>query len=324
MKSFSIILLSFLVFWIAGCSKAPEERGDEALANGRYAEAVKAYLEAMQTAPDSDALKEKIATAYFRQGEKIYSLRKVIPAFEMRVEKGTEYLPINLSDEMRHTVAEVNLKMAKAYLDARPENQIQKKEFFDKILYYLEETLAYDPANDRAGQMLSEFQKEHFQEMLTKGKSAYDKGKRDPVSYITADYYLTNAIKFDPESKEAAKYLKLARQKALNVLDPTQSLPLAVTDQVKKEGFLALMVVVQNPDMPDQNISAGDFVLLTKDGQETAGVSSELFAESISEVTLKQGGEISGVVAFPLKKNADYQRLELRGEGKVLGYKNLP
>lgn len=309
---------------LTGCSKAPLEKGDEAFQQGHYGEAIFAYLEAAKEQPENDAIKEKIATAYFKQGEMIYQKRRVLRAFQARVEKGSEYLPINLSDQMRKTVSNTHLQLALAYQKTRPENNYQKKEYFDKTLYNLEEALAFDPANSKAEKVLRQFKTAHFQEMLNKGKRYFDLGKKDPLNYLNADYYLTNATKFNPENKEALKLLKKVRSKALNVLDPTQQTPLAIADRTSKEGFLAYLVVIQNPDLEDLKISAADFVLATRGGKEIKGQSSELFAQALNPTLLKNGAEVSGVVAFPVKKSEKPTRLEFRANGKVLGYKNLP
>ncbi|HFE64332.1 MAG TPA: hypothetical protein ENK14_07960, partial [Caldithrix sp.] len=296
---FSFIIIIPLLLLLVGCSKAPLERGDEAFRQGNYGEAILAYLEAAKEQPENDAIKEKIATAYFKQGELIYQKRRVLRAFQARVDKGVEYLPINLSEEMRKTVSNTHLQLALAYQKTRPENNYQKKEYFDKTLYNLEEALAFDPANSKAEQALQDFKTAHFQEMLDKGKRYYNLGKKDPLNYLNADYYLTNATKFNTENTEVIKLLKKVRSKALNVLDPTQQIPLAIADRTSKEGFLAYLIVIQNPDLENLKISAANFILLNQNGKEIKGQSSELFAQALSPATLKTGAEISGVVAFP-------------------------
>ncbi len=313
-----------LVILLSGCSKTPVEKGDEAFAQGRYAEAIRAYLEATKEQPENPALKEKIATAYFKQGEKLFQMRKVLKAFEARVELGAKYVPEQPSEQMRKTLSQVYYALAMAYKNTPPENPYQKKTYFDKTLSYLEKAIRFDENNNEARQALQSFQNEHFQEMLDKGIDRYNKGKVDETNYILADYYLTNANKFKPGDPQVQKYLRLARKKALNILDPGQRIPLAITDQLKKDQYLAFYVVVHNIDLPKIAFDASNFYLISDEGSEIQGEANPMFDSYLKPVTLGQEEETEGVVAFPIKPNQKYHRLELRFDGEVLGYKNLP
>ncbi len=317
----AVVIFTILLM---GCGKAPLEKGDEAFLQERYGEALKYYLEALKEQPEDPAIKEKIATSYFKQGEKIYKMRRVIPAFEARVETGMGYLPDTLSAKMKKTLSDVFYQLALAYKQAQPENPNQKKIFFDKTLKNLEKALSYNPNNIQAQQALKDFKKENFQEMLDKGINYYKKGKIDPLNYVAADYYLSNALKFDPESKKAEKYLRLARKKALNLLDPGQDVPFAITDQMRKGNQVAYLVVLHNLLGEDITVDASHFYLIDKDGGETVGKASDEFVSPLRQSTLKTDEEIEGVVTFSVKKGKKYVRLELRRGGEVLGYKNLP
>ncbi len=319
--SLAFLILPLFLVW---CSKSPIEKGDAAASEGNYGEALRQYFEAVKQQPDNSALKEKIATAYFRQGEKVYERGRVIRAFEDRVSKGMQYVPDSLSAAMRVNLSDVYLKLALAYKGATPENPFQKKQYFDQALSNLETALEYDSTNQVAKTAMKKMKDENFQEMLDKGLTAYKKGPNDPVRYIAAEYYFSNALKLDAGSAEASRYLKLTRQKSLNLLDPGQEVPIAITDQMENETYKAFLVVAHNQSPDPIKVAAGNFFLLSDDGKTLQGKSSEMFATPLEAKTIANGAETSGVVAFPLTPGTKFTRLEFRSSGKVMGYKNLP
>lgn len=325
MKKFNYLILVVLtMIFLFSCAKNPIQKGDEALQKGQYAEALKAYTEALKAQPDNQALKEKMAIAYLKQGESIYRRMHVISAFEARVTTALKYIPEQPSTELQNTLSQIYYELALAYKDAQPENPYQKLKYFKKTMDYLEKSLNYNPENQQAQTALENFKKAHFQEMFDKGKDYLKKAKRDPVHYIAAEYYLSNAYKLDPQNKQVQKYLTLVRKKYLNILDPGQDVPIAITDQLKKKGFLAFLVVVKNQTEADLPISAKNFYLISATGEAIPGSASDQFANPLANKTLSDYEEAEGVVAFPVKPGQKYVRLEFRKDNQVLGYKNLP
>jgi tetratricopeptide (TPR) repeat protein len=250
------------------------ESGDEAFSQQRYSEALRFYLQALKENPSDDALKEKITLCYFREGEIFYEKRKVIKAFEARVKSGLKHLPSDLSDNMSKTISNIYFKLAQAYQTSKADNPYQQKKFFDHALNNLERSLAYDSTNTQASLELQIFKEAHFEEMLDKGIFAYKKGRRDALQYIAADHYLSNALKLDPENKQAQKYLRLTRKRALNVLDPGLDVPLAITDQMVNTDYLAFLVVVYNLLPDNLYVNPANFYLVKNDGGEIRGKST--------------------------------------------------
>ena len=203
-------------------------------------------------------------------------------------------------------------------------NPYQKKQYLNMTLDYIEKSLAFDSTNTNAQAALSDYREEHFNSLKEKGLSAYKKGATDPLQYIAADYYLTQSIKLDPENKEANRYLKLSRKKALNLLDPGMEVPIAVTDRMENEQYVAFLVVVYNLLPENLYVTAEHLYLIKKDGSAIRGKTSGMFTTALESKTLANGQEMAGVVAFPLPENKNFARLEFRKDGEVLGYKNLP
>lgn len=324
MKKLCIFFISITLITFLSCGKAPTQKGDEAFQQKNYSEALKNYLEALKETPNDDLLKEKIATTYFKAGEIFWEKRRVLKAFEVRVYDGLKFLPPNPSPEMKVQVSEAYFKLALAYKNAKAENPFQKEQFFNKALQNLKRSLAYDSTNTEANKALEQFKLENFQKYLERGIASYRKGSRDALQYLNADIYLTNALRLDPENEKAQKYLKRARERALNLLDPGQQVPFAITDQMENSEYLAFLVVVHNQLSEGLSINAGNFYLVKENGKEIRGKSSGMFSTPFAPTSLANGEEAAGVVAFPLPETKDYARLELRKNGDLLGFKNLP
>jgi tetratricopeptide (TPR) repeat protein len=313
-----------LALLLTGCSKGFMESGDEAFQQQNYTEALKYYLEAAKEFPNDPALKEKIALSYFREGELFYEKRQTVKGFEARVNSGLAYLPDNPSPELLSATSDIHLKLAIAYKNTKADNPFQQKKNFETSLKFLEKSLGYDSSNVEANQIMRKFKEENFIEIFEKGMTAYTKGSKDPLQYIAADHYLTNATFLDPSHSEAAKYLNLARKKALNVLDPGFAVPIAITDQMENTDYVAYLVVVYNLLPEHLSVSAGNLYLIKKDGKEIRGKTSGQFTTPLVDKTIANGEETAGVVAFPLPADRNFTRLEFRSNGKMLGYKNLP
>ena len=298
--SITLLLIGLLMF---SCGKPPKEAGDEALKNGQYGEAIKLYTEALKTDPDTLKIKESIARAFFMQGEKIYTMRKVLSALEARIDLGMQNLPQEISPEMKQYTAKMQLLMAEAFIEAPIENDYQKKEYFDKALQYLEDANWMDPGNKEIEQKLADFKKQHFEDMLNKGKIYLQRGKNDPAQYLTAQYYLEKAHNFNPDDALAADLLKTVLKKTLNVLDPSKDFPMAITEQLYHEYYLANQIVLQNLSGKSVPVDASHFYLVDYEGKSYQGESSELFEGAMQKRTLNDGTETEGVVAFSVKKN---------------------
>jgi hypothetical protein len=322
-KILSVMALAGL-FLFVGCSKSPIEAGDSAFKQQNYAEALTHYTQASKQELNTPSLREKIATCYFKEGEKIYERTKVIKAFEARIKSGMFNLPEYPSENLKRTVSETHFKLAQAYQEAKVDNPYQEKENLNNSLQNLETSLRYDSTNTEAQQALSQLKEAHLSEILEKGITAYKKGKSDDLQYIAADYYLSQALKLDSENEEAVKYLRLTRQKSLNLLDPGLEVPIAVTDRMQNPEYTAFLVVAYSQLPENIYISAGHFVLVKQSGEEIQGKTSNMFTLPFEGTTLSNGEEISGVIAFPTITDLSYARLELRKDGEILGYKNLP
>ncbi|NOX38735.1 MAG: DUF4352 domain-containing protein [Calditrichaeota bacterium] len=317
------LVLGVLLIFLA-CGGDPIQQGDQAFQQGKYSEAMKFYNEALKAQPDNPEIKKKIAFTYFKIGEHFFKTRRVIRAFEGQVEKGIQIAPDPDDPEYRRTLSQTYLALAQAYQQVKPENPVQKEQFFKKTLYYLEKAIETDSSNTEAQEALRVFSEKNFQEMLDRGLTAYKKGPKDPLEYLVAEYYLERALKFNPDHKEAKRYLRLARKKGLDVLNINQDMPIAISSQLKKGRLLAYYIVIRNNTDEPRRVSSQNFYLITADGDEVQGGTSREFAEPFQDVTLQPGQETGGVVTFQINPRVKYVRVEYWHENDVAGYKNLP
>ena len=324
MKSYISVLIGIIILIAVSCGKAPVQKGDEAFQEQKYSEALKYYLEAVKKTPDDPALKEKIATTFFKEGEIFWEKRHVLKAFEARVQQGLKYVPENPSSKMKRQVSDAYFNLALAYKNTNAENPFQKEQFFNNALENLKKSELFDSTNVKVNEAIAELKTENFQKYLDRGVSAFRKGTRDALQYINADIYLTNALRLDPESETARSYLKKAREKSLNVLDPGQDVPFAVTDQMENGEYLAFLIVLHNQLSNSISVNAGNFYLVNENGKQVQGKNSGMFSTPLEPSSVANGDEIAGVVAFPLPVNKNGARLEFKKDGDLLGYKNLP
>jgi tetratricopeptide (TPR) repeat protein len=320
-KKIIIVTLSLFIF---NCGKSPLEKAESAFNDNRFPEAINYYSEVLKEDPGNNTIKEKIALAYFKQGEMLFKSRPVLSAYQARIDMGIKYIPDQPSEEMKKILSNVYYNLAHAYKNSPAENPYQKEKLFEKTIELLQKSILYNGENVSAKKELSDLEDEHFQQIYKRGLDYFNKGKNDLINFIYADHYLTIANTLKPGLPDVTRQLNSARTKALNVLDPGQRVPIAVTDRSVKENYLAFYVVIQNLDIPDLSFETKNFVLFCEDGTQIKGEEQAMFASFLRPAKLNIGEETEGVIAFPIKAGKKYFRLELQVNGTLLSYKNLP
>lgn len=326
MKHLAIgILIILTTFLILSCSSDPVQKGDEAFQKQEYTKALKYYLDAYRQDTKNPLLKEKIARTYFKQGEQFYRMRRVLNAFQAKVDQGLTFLPDTVSENTQQLLSEVYLSLGKAYIETPPENIIQKREYYDNAAKYLQKALHYNPQNAQAQAAWEQFIEKNFSEMYNKGMDYFKRGKTNKSDLLIAEYYLTRALELKPDHLETYKALMTSRKKTLNLLDPDQELPFAVTDRITHDNNLSFLIVIHNNTDTPYHISADNFYLMTQNGSDIQGSTSKDFTNALQSKTLKTDEELEGVVTFNIKGvKGKITRIEYRIDGDVKGYKNLP
>ncbi|MCD6375655.1 MAG: hypothetical protein J7L94_09020 [Caldisericaceae bacterium] len=311
-----LIILSSLILF-SQCGKNPESEGDEAYAKGKYNQALTYYLKVKKEQPDNARINEKIALTYMQRGLALYKLRKNVDAFQLNYEKSREFLPDTLSDHFKKEFSKLLYELALAYHNAVPKNDIQKEKYFTLTLDYLKKALEFDSTNVQADSKLNEIKIANYQRYFDRGKDFYLQAKRDkrnPSLYLSAEAYLLQAIRLNPESEEAQKLLKKVRQKTMAILDISDELPLAlaITGQKWMSGNLALSVTVFNNTVDPYTIDPQRFTLYDRVGKtyKIAAEPTAEFSKGLVEPTVidaKKDGNF--VLAFQVPRGLALDKL---------------
>ncbi len=331
MRSFKLFLGLILVssLMLSHCGKNLEAQGDEAYAKGKYNQALTYYLKVKKEQPDNARINEKLALTYMQRGFLLYKLRKNVDAFQLNYEKSQEFLPSDsLRPEFKKEYSKLLYELALAYHNATPKNDIQKEKFFTLTLDYLQKALEYDPNNTLADAKLSEIRTENFQKYFDRGKAFYQKAKKDRRNanlYLSAEAYLLQAVRLNPNNKEAQNLLKKVRQKTIAILDISNDLPLAlaITDRQNFKGHLALSIVVFNNTVDPYTIDPQRFKLIDKQEKTYTFVPevTAQFSKGLTEpITIEPKKDQNVVLVFPLPAQSAPDRLIYETEdGFVIG-----
>lgn len=296
----SALLLIAVLALMVSCSSDPIQQGDDALKNNNFNAALKYYMEAYKAQPSNEVLKAKIAQTYLLQGKDLYSKRKVITTIESRYEKALTFLPDNPDDQTKQLLSEVLTIIGKYYYEAKPQNEIQKREYLNKTYDYLTDAMFYNENNNEAQTLLEEYKKSNFEAMLTKGKEYFNRARKEKNDYfyLSAEYYLQKATEFDQSNDEALALLKKVRKINLNKIDPDQPYPFAVTNLLTKDDILAVSIyLLNNTDRPHETL-AGKFVLYDINGNEYIGKTTEDFEPVFKEGSIPPRKDMEGVIVF--------------------------
>jgi hypothetical protein len=328
LTKFFMLLLPLL--FLLSCGGNPLEEGNKAFKDGKYNEAINNYREALKEKPGDVSIKEKIALASMHKGLDLYKRRKNIKAFEGNYNKAISNLENDISTpELKKDYSNILFELAKAYSTTKPENDIQKKQYLNKILEFLEQAVTVDDSNQQAKEMLATVQASNFQEMFDKGLSYYNNAKKKKVAedYLLAEYYLAKAVSFKSTDEEAAKYLKLARKKALTVFDFDSDFPIAIAGYQQKGKFTFFDFTIANNTTEKETIKPENFSLFDKDGNKytfDAEQTDKLEGGLTKAADLKTAKQLDVVLSFPAKKGISLAYLAYKASNGNVIKKYLP
>lgn len=321
-----LIALGLTVFLLS-CGGNSYEDGLNALENKDYNLAIKYLSEARKATPENPAISERLALAYMLRGKDLYQKAKNLSSFTGNFSKGEEFIPAEPTVDFQTNYSNLLLELANAYQNTKPENDVQKEDFLNKTIASLETALGYNPDNAEADELLTQIKSDNFTAILEKGKRLFSEATKEDNKdlYFTAEYYFKKANNFDPENKDALKYLSKTRKQTLDVPDFDQDLALAIADYQYSKGSYIFDVYIQNNTPDPINISHSNFVFMDKEGntypldKETM---SKFKTKILPEKSLTDRKTLSGIIAYKMKKkvNIDYIGYKLSDEKTVKKY----
>jgi len=330
MKLQKILILLIPLFMLWSCGSNPAEEGEKAFKDGNYNMAIKHFVEARQQKPDNQGYAEKIALSYMLRGKELFDMRNNLKAFTGNFEKASEFMPDNPSPEFKQKYSDILYELSSAYMHTKPNNDIEKEEFLNKAIEYLEEAQFQNPQNTAAVEYLDEIKTENFQKMLDKGNDFYNKAERGKNYdlYFSAEYYFKKAAYFDIHNKEAKKMLSKTREKTISVLNFREDLAMAVADYTYQSGNFILDLTLKNFMREPVKIELGNFELTDNDGnnyQVNQKMMTEKFgAKSLKNMELGELKTLDGIIVFSVPKKMDLDYIAYRMPSGQVAKKYLP
>jgi len=324
-----LIILGGMIFFVSHCGSNPAEEGQKAFDSGNYNLAIKHFLEAKKTNPDMEQhYNEQIAVSYMKRGQELYDRSKNVKTFSGNFEKAQEYIPVSPSAEFKSAYSKILYTLADAYVTAKPENEIQKEEYLNNAIQYLEDAVYYDQTNKEAGDLLAKIKADNFQKMLNKGKDFYSKAQKTKNNdyYITAEYYFQRAANFDIYNKEAASMLSKTRAKTLSILNNREDFALAIGDMNRQPNDLILDLTIKNYSTSPVKVDLQKFTIVDKDGKiypvDQNTMNEKFKDKKLNNQELPELKMINGFIVFsvPKKVTIDYLGYQLTEDKLVKKY----
>jgi hypothetical protein len=310
------IFVTLLIFvLISSCGSDPIAEGEKAFQAEQYLQAVKFFNAAKLKDPTNTLMDEKIALCYMRHGEMLYNKSKNVKSFSGNFEKGTQVVPEKTSAEFKKEYSRLLFRLGEAYNNTKPENDLQKSEFLENTLNYLDQALYEDENNTAAAELLQSVQEANFEKMFTTGQEMFDKAEKtgNHDLYLSSEYYLKRAAKFAVDVTPVEKLLSKVRAKAISVPNISGEMGFAIADYDRQPTSTIIMVYLQNYISSPVTINLNNFELMDVEGN-TYPLDQEMMAKVDPKQLLKAKAinemEVAqGVIAFKVSKSVKLQSI---------------
>jgi len=325
----SIVILCGLAFVATHCGSDPALEGEKAFENANYNLAVKHFLEARKQNPaEKHNYEEKIALSYMLRGKSLYEKNHNIKSFSGNFEKSSEYFQENPSDYFKKEYSKILFALGNGYLQTRPENEIQKEDFLNKSIQYLEDAIYNDENNSSAESLLTKIKMDNFQKMLNQGTDFYGKAEKSKSGdhYITAEYYFQRAAYFDIYNKEAKNMLSKTRKKTISILNNREDFAMAVADMNRQSRSLILDLTIKNYATSPVSIDISNFEIVDLDGNvyplDEKMMESKFKGKSMKNQKLAELKYADGIIVFSISSKipVDYLGYHLNEDETIKKY----
>ncbi len=306
MRYLSILSIIIIFILLYACGGSEMEQGDKSYAGGNYTMAINHYLKFKKEHANDSLINKKLALAYFQKGKELYGKTKNIKSFSGNFSKAERYVDSPQDDPgFNKTYSGLLYDLAMAYHNSRPENEVQKEQFFTNTLDYLNLALEFDGNNTQAEEALQKIYDENFEAMFNKGLDLYKRAGREKNNdlYVSAEYYLTRADHFNPGDPKTEEYLSKVRRKTLSILRNSGPVSFCVVGYKKEKGYFLADITASNftrqtleidPQLFQLELDDGS--LINVDGKKTADYDNAL----TEKTTIEPRKLLDGVLAFKL------------------------
>jgi hypothetical protein len=309
-------LSCLLLLFSFNCGSDPAAEGEKAYQAANYNLAIKHFVEAKKANPEQKSqFDEKIALSYMLRGQKLYDRTKNVKSFSGNFEKALDFLPDEPTLEFSTEYSKILLAIAQAFMNTKPENEIQKEEYLNKSINYLEDALVNDANNTEASELLDKIKADNFQKMLNKGKEFYTRAGRTKNNdyYINAEYYFKKAAYFDIHNEEASTLLSKTRKKTISILDNREDFAMAIADMNRMKENCILDLTIKNYSTNPVDLALNKFEIVDKNGNSYS-VNEKMMNEKFKDKKLSNQklGELKlaeGYIIFSIPKNVNIEYL---------------
>ena len=312
MRHIKNLIFIILTFSLIYCGADLVEEGKKAYSNGDYTQAINLLTEAQKEDSTNRSYNDIICLAYLYRGEELYQKTRNIKAFNGNFKKAKKYLPANPTAEFNKKYGQMLLSLANVYYTKKPRNEEEKEFYFENALNRIKQAMAVDSTNSAADSMLAQLKVDHFQNLVDKGESLYKKAgrTRNADLYFMAEYYLKEALEFEPDNRKIHNLLNKIVQKTLPVLNYREDVALAIAGYSNERKALIMTLSIKNYTAEPLFLNLANFKLVDSDGNKY-GVNEEemkkreLFGETCIKNTVlnQQNPSATGIIAFNAPKD---------------------
>ena len=306
----------FIIFAIfISCSSDPAIEGEKVYQSGQFMQAAKLFNEAKKKDPANSLMDEKIALCYMRYGEMLYNKAKNIKTLEGNFEKAMNVIPEKTSPEFKKEYSRLLFILGKAYNEAKPENDIQKTEYLENTLNYLDQALYEDENNKEAEELLQSVQEANFEKMFNQGQALYEKAQKTKNDnlYLNAEYYLNRANKFSAGDNRVSKLLSKVRAKSMAVPNISGEMGFAIAEYDRQPNSTIVYAYLQNYISNPITIDPKNFELVDLDGN-TYPLDPDMMvkvdqSKLLKKKSIKEMEVAEGILAFKVPKSVKLESI---------------
>lgn len=314
MKRIYVLLGVLIPIFLYYCSENTVQKADEAFNDGLYLQAINLYTTALQKNPQDEKLKEKMALSYMYNGKLGFSKTGNVNSFAANLEKARTFFPSQPSDSFNKIHSQILVELSKAYMKAKPDNDIEKEKFFFESISTLEQSLELDSSNVEADSLLAEMKIKHFEKLLNTANNYYNRGVkgRNVDYYFEAKKNLNMAKKFNPNHPEVINLEVKLRRKLGGILDYHEGLSFAILKSLKEKAFFVTYLAIKNYLSDSVKIDINNFSVVDTKGNNYYVSEKEMEVRRVYEpeylvnTTLTpQNSYLQGVLVFAAPDSVD-------------------
>jgi hypothetical protein len=263
---FYIILAGCLL--VLQCGVDIIEEGKKAYADGNYSQAIKRLTEAYEKDSTNAMINEMIFLSYLNRGEELFKKTNNVDALVGNFERASKYMPKEPTVIFNKMYSKKLLFLANTYLSTKTATNEEKDHFFDKAVNTVKQSIYIDSTNTAADSLMAKLKNDHFQNLIDKGKTLYNKARRTGNAdlYFTAEYYLKEAMQFEADNTQIYNLMQKIQRKTLPVLNYREDVSLAVAGLKRERKAVLMTLSIKNYTSQPINLVLKKFKLVDRDG----------------------------------------------------------